>query len=381
MIVESGTNASIGFVQCTNCQTILSYKNSTTGMNRHKCVLKSTESNTISKQDKDKIKLKCALMCAKDLRPFNFVGGNGFHDLAQELINTGAKYGEIDAASVLPHPTTVSRHLAEMADEIRLEIIPKIKTAIAEKQCAMTCNLWTDNYRKLHYLTITSSYIEEILHKWKLKTNVISTTKFPDTSKTGENILLEIQEQMSMLDITDLKNITFVTDQGSNIKKALENYKRLSCLAHCLNTSLRHTLDETFLNEEVPDVFFSIQSARRIVGYMKRSGLVVHLEKTLKQDIETRWNSIFILLNSFHTQYEEIANILLEKNKYYMISAYNKKLMEEIINFLKLFKDATDDLEGEKEPTLPLAVPWTYSLLNNCNITSTDTEVIFQLAC
>lgn len=268
-----------------------------------------------------------------------------------------------------------------MADEIRLEIIPKIKTAIAEKQCAMTCDLWTDNYRKLHYLTITSSYIEEILHKWKLKTNVISTTKFPDTSKTGENILLEIQEQMSMLDITDLKNITFVTDQGSNIKKALENYKRLSCLAHCLNTSLRHTLDETFLNEEVPDVFFSIQSARRIVGYMKRSGLVVHLEKTLKQDIETRWNSIFILLNSFHTQYEEIANILLEKNKYYMISAYNKKLMEEIINFLKLFKDATDDLEGEKEPTLPLAVPWNYSLLNNCNITSTDTEVIFQLAC
>ena len=80
----------------------------------------------------------------------------------------------------------------------------------------MTCDLWTDNYRKLHYLTITTSYIED----WKLKTNVICTTQFPDVSKTGENILLEIQEQLAELDITDLNNITFVTDQGSNKKSS-----------------------------------------------------------------------------------------------------------------------------------------------------------------
>ena len=114
-------------------------------MNRHKCILRNVETNTnTSKEDKDKIKDKCVLICVKNLHPFNFV--EGFKELPQELINTGAKYGTVDVASVLPHSKTVSRHLEQMADQIRCEIVPKIKDAIAKEQCAMTCDLWTDNY-------------------------------------------------------------------------------------------------------------------------------------------------------------------------------------------------------------------------------------------
>lgn len=243
----------------------------------------------MSKNDKEKVNKKCVQVCAKDLRPFNFVQGEGFVELAQEFINIGAKYGEVDVASVLPHPTTISRHIKEIADQIRNEIIPKIKDAISEKQCAMTCDLWTDNYRRLHYLTVTTSHIEEsACHEWELKSNVILTTKFPDIIKTGENILKELQDQLEDISITpaELNKVIFVTDQGSNIRKALQNYERLPCIVHCINTSLRHTLDERFLNEEVSQIFLSIQSARKIVGFMKRSGLVTRLKKTLKQDVD-----------------------------------------------------------------------------------------------
>ena len=86
-------------------------------MNRHKCILRNIETNTnISKEDKDKIKDKCVLMYAKDLRPFNFVEGKGFKELAQELINTGTKYDTVDVASVLSHSKIVSRHSEQMVD-------------------------------------------------------------------------------------------------------------------------------------------------------------------------------------------------------------------------------------------------------------------------
>lgn len=186
-----------------------------------------------------------------------------------------------------------------------------------------------------------------------------------------------MQEQLAAIDIisSELDKVTFVTDQGSNIRKALQKYERLPCLAHCLSTTLRHTLDDKSLKEEVSDVSLSIESARKIVGFMKRSGLVSRLEKTLKNDVETRWNSVFMLLNSVQCQYEEVKNILSEKNHEYMIQTYDKELMEEIIPFLKNFKDATDDLEKEKEPTIAFAVPWVHTLLNNCNVTNTDSEV------
>lgn len=84
----------------------------------------------------------------------------------------------------------------------------------------MTCDLWTDSYRKLHYLTVTSSNIEEN-DNWELKNSVLVTARFPDRTKTGANILSEIEELMLELDIypDELKNVTFVTDQGANIRK------------------------------------------------------------------------------------------------------------------------------------------------------------------
>lgn len=129
---------------------------------------------------------------------------------------------------------------------------------------------------------------------------------------------------------------------------------------HCINTALRHTLNETFLIDEVPSVF-SFNSKRtkncELGLYMKRSGLVSRLPRTLHADIETRWNSIYMLLNSFHSQYQEVWNIMHEKGKHEIISAYDRNLMGELIQFLESFKEATDNLEGDKEPTLPLAVP------------------------
>lgn len=384
MVVQKDTNAPVGYVHCQRegCNTLLIYNGSTSGMLRHKCKEnRHSTKNEVSKAARTAVRDKCVSMCAMDLRPFNIVSGEGFINLSQELINTGAKYGQISAKDVLPSSRTVSRHIRDLADQVRDEMIPKVKEAINRDQCAMTCDLWTDNYRKIHYLTITSSYIEECEDKWELRNNVLLTTKFPEVTKTGANILTEIYEQMAELDITptQLQNVTFVTDQGPNIKKALENHKRCPCIMHCINTVLRHTLNEKFLSDEIPDVFHSIQTARKVVGFMKRSGLVTRLEKSLLPDIETRWNSVYMMLDSFHNQRDQIKNILKDVMKEEKMTFYHGEIMENITNFLKIFKEATDDLEGAKEPTLPFVVPWVFKLLDSCEITADDDEIMRKL--
>jgi hypothetical protein len=45
-------------------------------------------------------------------RPFSIADGDGFKDLAKQLVSIGATYGEIDDIDqILPCATTVSRHL------------------------------------------------------------------------------------------------------------------------------------------------------------------------------------------------------------------------------------------------------------------------------
>ena len=45
--------------------------------------------------------------CVRDLRPFHLVSGSGFEQLAQELINVGAKFGAVQGT------TTSSRGSAD----------------------------------------------------------------------------------------------------------------------------------------------------------------------------------------------------------------------------------------------------------------------------
>ena len=57
--------------------------------------------------------------CVKNLRPFRLVAGDGFERLAQELINVGAKFGAVEARSVLPSEKTVAARVKELASTRR----------------------------------------------------------------------------------------------------------------------------------------------------------------------------------------------------------------------------------------------------------------------
>ena len=56
---------------------------------------------------------KCLDFVSSDLRPYDSIAGDGFIQLTRQ--HTAATIGRYDVRDILPHPTTVSRHVEDRA--------------------------------------------------------------------------------------------------------------------------------------------------------------------------------------------------------------------------------------------------------------------------
>ena len=91
--------------------------------------------------------------------------------------------------------------------------------------------MWTDDYKKLSYISLTVHYIEN----WNLNEQVLAISKFPNISHTADNIrkvIFEILKNYNLVPNRTMKNFVFVTDSGANFVAAFKNYKHIPCIAH-----------------------------------------------------------------------------------------------------------------------------------------------------
>lgn len=283
-------------VQCNNCEKIYFYDGQNTGswhLSRHTCNLETSETGKKDKQSTGKTQLpmdvrkkvveKCTTLCVRDLRSFETVAGDGFLSLAQYFIDVGAEYGKVNASNIVPHPTTISRNVHKIYNNVREEIVPEILMAIRNKEASVSSDMWTHDCKKINYITVTVTYIDN----WTLKTRVIFTAKFEEQIKSGENIRNEVYQNFESFGVSRdyLKDIVFVTDQGKNKIKAFEKHDRFDCLCHILNTILRNAFQRDDNDDEIPQknnaISQFLSSAKSLVTYFKQSGLVSQLDKTL----------------------------------------------------------------------------------------------------
>ena len=164
----------------------------------------------------------------------------------------------------------------------------------------------------------------------------------------------------------------FITDRGANIVAALRGYTRLNCNAHILNVTLSSAFAPRVL-AETTELSELLTNAKKLVKYFKHSGLQNSLKKSLKQSIETRWNSNYDMLDSILQQYEEISTLLLSNNQYERVAQINANTLKTVVAFLKLFKDATNDLESDNcTPSASLPLPWSVRLIEHCQAASLE---------
>ncbi|KAL4009128.1 hypothetical protein ACER0C_002980 [Sarotherodon galilaeus] len=259
------------------------------------------------------------------------------------------------------------------AQSLRKHVLEEITATISKFGCAVTADIWTETYRKTSFLSATIHYVNE---QSELHSRVLFAAPFdPSTSKTGENIRRHLLQNLRVfgIDATDMgKKIIFVTDRGANMISALREYTRLNCTAHILNVTLSSAFGPAII-EKSPEIASLLTDVKKLVTYFKHSGQQGKLKKSLKQSIETRWNSNFDMLNSVLEQYEDIASVLTESNNYDKIGRISISTLKLLVSFLKPFKEATDDLETDNTaPSASLVLPWSVRLIEHCTSATKD---------
>jgi len=243
-VYDKANNIYAGFVQCFGCGLIKIFQRgaSPKWLAKHECSSNESDKHTDRGSFKSQFKDACIDLVAGDLRPFSTFAGPYFKNLVQVAVNAGAACGKFDASEIISDPTTISRNVAAKTDEARKKLVSTLKAKLEAGEVSTTTDLWTDSYTKRHYITLTVHFLNEL---WEMQNHVLFTKGFPDVGETAENILRCLKENVEAVGISpeQLTKITFVTDGGANIVKALSigDIEREYCAAHCLNIVLKST--------------------------------------------------------------------------------------------------------------------------------------------
>lgn len=162
-----------------------------------------------------------ALMCCEDLSPFETVKKPG-------CVKFLIKNNVIKHENELSNPSTVSR---SGLNTVYDETISTVKTIIEDlpKTVGVMTDMWTDNYNKRSYMTVTLHFC---LPDFCMKSMVLRTLVFTE-AHTGVNIAKELKKILTHLGLGN-KIVIYITDQGSNVVKAcrIAGSERFGCAAH-----------------------------------------------------------------------------------------------------------------------------------------------------
>jgi hypothetical protein len=296
------------------------------------------------------------------------------------------------------------------------QLIKASKTAIV----AMTTDMWTDNYRRRSYAAFTLHFCND---DYDMKSMTLKTVLF-EGAHTGENIKEEMEKTAKEFGIQSRK-IIYVTDNGSNIVRAcpLAKVERLGCIAHGLHNLI--TVDGI---SKTPEIKAVVDSAKEITKtFMYKSSLLddegrkmfqeqlvikllgddedVDVESveygeesgdfgdqpadasatahqhttTLKRDCPTRWNSLLNLLESLLQNRELVERCLTRLRKFEKIpSLHMWETVKELVEFLQVFKKATELLSGSNYTTSSIALLLRAEIVSALKASDTDGNVLKQ---
>ncbi|CAB3246549.1 unnamed protein product [Arctia plantaginis] len=315
--------------------------------------------------DKALIRMVCI-----DFQPLQVVENKGFQDYTLAL---NPNY-ELPSRKILSEKLIPEQY--SMAKKATQEMLK------ATDYIALTTDLWTSDSSR-SYMTLTIHFI----NKDKFKSLTLSTREVKD-AHTSENLAHEMRDiletEWNILD----KIICVTTDNAANIKKAVIDflYKRhLSCAAHTLNLVVQYTIKE---NEVLIRL---VEKCRVIVAYFRRSNNAAYKLKqvqeqmqleplTLKQDVQTRWNSVYYMLERLDkVKIPLSATITLLPGCPDILNAEEWIEVHECLCILKPVEQMTSIISGEQYPTLSCIIHLARGLqvvLRNCGPKS---EVVSRL--
>lgn len=306
----------------------------------------------ITPSDKNKIDLAILKLFAWDFQPFSMVEDRGFKNLMETCCPSykipGRKYfSNSMMPAIFEETRTTLKHTLE-----------KEATSVC-----LTTDIWTSS-KNDSYMGITGHYITE---DFSMKTVLFQCSVFEETH-TAKNLADEIFSAINEWDIKN-KVSMIVSDNCSNITSAVTKVlkmKHYGCYAHKLNLLVQQSL------HPVEDL---IKKVKTIVSHFKRSNkasqkLIKYQElqgakqpKRILQDIATRWNSTFYMLQRFVDLEEAIKySLAILDTDLTPLSSDEWEICKQLCDVLRPCEEVTKEMSSEKYLNASKVIPITRGL-------------------
>lgn len=307
----------------------------------------STEGNELTEEIKTSIDKSLIKMIVTDYQPLSLVENSGFKEYSNKL----------QPLYKIPSRKTLTTKL--LPNEYN-KIVTKIKNMLENvTSLSITTDIWTSD-SNIAYLTVTCHFIFDD----RLYSPVLATREMRE-SHTGANIGNLLSDILNEWGIKD-KIVTIVSDNGANIKNAINVYlgkHHHPCVAHTLNLSINEAI---MSNKDFLDV---LKKCRSLVGHFKHSVFASEKLKELQtqmglpqlkviQDVSTRWNSSFHMLERLvQIKAPLSAAMTFLPRSPDCLTALEWELINDCLPILKPFDIMTVELSGEIYPTLSSIIP------------------------
>lgn len=230
--------------------------------------------------------------------------------------------------------------------------VAKLKTILAAATyVSLTTDIWTCSHNNDSFISLTAHWITA---NFKQKSAMLHCKHFP-MSHTGENIRDIFYKMFEEWHLETSTIHLVVRDNAKNMVKGCNDaqLKSISCFIHTLQLVINDGLSS---QRALSDL---IATCRKIVGHFSHSSSAVQKlkaiqkeldmpENKLVQDVPTRWNSTFYMLQRLLEQ-KRAVNVYASENdtSLSVLSSNQWNLLSSLINLLKPFEQITKEMSSE----------------------------------
>ncbi len=232
-------------------------------------------------------------------------------------------------------------------------VLPQIHDAVKKhvvcmlhdiKAISFTTDIWSCSVNPLSLISLTAQWIDG---DFTLQQIMLHAKQFRG-SHSGLAIASVFEEMLATWAIPKSSVHVVVRDNAKNMVKGMEEsgVSSLPCVAHTLQLAVT----EGLLSQR--SVTEAVGVGRKIVGHFKHSNLAYsRLQdiqtqlgqpiKRLQQDVQTRWNSTFYMVQSLIEQKRAIGVYVSENELPATLTLNQWNLLEKMVNVLAPFEEMT----------------------------------------